>query len=189
MICIGIDTETTGLEQAAGHRIIEICASIYDVQSPSQYRLVKTWTQRINPLREIDKGAQAVHGISLFDLKDEPEWEEVAPVVRKILGLADLVVAHNAAFDMPFIVHELIRVKLDVPDFNVYCTMEHGRNTTPYGKLPNLGEFCFAYGINYDATEAHSAEYDVGVMMQAFFNGLKGGQIEVEGLATADASI
>lgn len=167
-----LDTETTGLEQTEGHRLIEVCMRVYDLDTR---RLKVNFVQRINPQRSIAAGAQAVHGISLADLAGEPLWEDVAPKVQKILTASTLAVAHNAEFDMPFIGLELIRINLDCPPVEVFCTMEEGRWATPNGKLPSLKELCFACGIDYDPSKAHAAEYDVDVMANCFWRALDWG--------------
>ncbi len=90
----GIDIETTGLEQAEGHRIIEVAALLYDEDTQA---LKAKWVQRINPQRPISAGAQAVHHISFESLAAEPIWEAVAPKMQKIFKLCTKWVAHNGA--------------------------------------------------------------------------------------------
>lgn len=176
MIIAGTDTETTGLSQEDGHRIIEIAIAMYQTDDGLSFRkLGKTWVQRINPMRAIDPGAQAVHGISSADLKGCPEWDAVAPKVHKFLSHTDLLVAHNVEFDAPFIALELARLGYDVPNFDVFCTMKEGRAATAMGKLPSLSELAWALGYNYDTSEAHAADYDIDLTMDCFFKGLKEG--------------
>ncbi|MCL2874725.1 MAG: 3'-5' exonuclease [Betaproteobacteria bacterium] len=169
---IGLDTETTGLKQELGHRIIEIAMLTYDSDSR---KLVDRWVQRIDPERPIDPAAQEVHGIAYTDLVGCPKWDEVAPEIVRRMGEADLLVAHNMGFDGPFVAAELIRVGLRVPNTPSVCTMESARWACPDGKLPRLGELCFALGVRYDAAKAHSAIYDVDIMMECLFRGLKRG--------------
>lgn len=164
----GLDTETTGLKQEEGHRIIEIAMLTYRYATRE---VVDKLVLRINPERPIDPGAQAVHGISFGELVDCPTWKDVAEQVSAFMARSDVLVAHNAGFDMPFIVNELLRVGVDVPDVEVFDTLD-ARWATPLGKKPNLGELCFALDVPYDKSEAHAAEYDVAVMMQSFFKGV-----------------
>ena len=173
MILGGTDIETTGLDQSKGHRIIEVAMSLYD--SDSQ-RLLGKFVQRINPQRSIDPGAQAVHGISFDEVSGCPVWEEVAPKLVKIMQRCDVIVAHNGeGFDLPFIAGELLRIGQPVPNVKVFDTMLEGRWATPLGKVPNLGELCFACGVNYDKSLAHAADYDVSIMMQCLFVGIQKG--------------
>jgi len=99
-IITGIDLETTGLKQEKGDRIIEVCASLYNLE---ERRKLLTWTQRINPQRSMSEDAQRVHGITLMELANEPVWDAVAQKVQAIMQKSDIMVAHNAMFDMPFI--------------------------------------------------------------------------------------
>lgn len=178
MIVAGIDIETTGLEVEKGHRIIEICIGSY-IMEDFGHTTLPYYTQRINPMRPIDKAAQEVHGISLHDLKNQPKWEDIAGDVSKYLNDADIIVAHNADFDLPFVAHELERANIPLPKGRVFCTMENGRTATPLGKLPNLGELCFAFGVPYDPSSAHAAQYDVDCMMKCFFRGIEEGYFKL----------
>ena len=172
------DIETTGLKQEDGHRIIEIAFSMwrYNCATGDKRKVGKTWVQRINPMRAIDPGAEAVHGISLASLRGQPVWEDVAPKVHKLLAMTTVFVAHNGeGFDAPFIALELIRVGYKIPNFKVFDTMLEGRAATAYGKVPNLKELCWATGVDYDSDAAHAADYDVEVMENAYWNGIQMG--------------
>lgn len=160
---IGLDLETTGLN-VGSDRIIELCFGLYN----ESCTLVKNVTMRFNPHRPIDPKAQAVHHISMNDLINCPSFEEKAPVLNAILNKANLIVIHNAKFDAPFLRYELESCGLQAPSVPVYDTMAESRWATPDGKWPKLGELCFACGVDYNATEAHAAEYDVNKMMECF---------------------
>ena len=180
LVVAGLDLETTGLSQEDGHRIIEIGLSVYTTEDGKVFsKLGKTWLQRINPMRTIDKKAQNVHGIAIEDLRGEPEWERVAVKVQKILSRVDLLVCHNVMFDAPFIGLELARAGYDVPNFDTFCTMENGRGATAMGSVPNLGALCWAMGVNYDSENAHAADYDIDVTMEAFIVGVNKGFFKV----------
>ena len=174
VIAVG-DIETTGIKQEDGHRIIEIALSFWDYDEVlrTQRKIGKTYLQRINPMRPIDPGAEAVHHISLAMLRGAPKWEDVAPTVSNLLSKAKLFVAHNAEFDAPFIALELIRVGQPMPTFDVFCTMQSGRKATPMGKVPNLGELAYACGFNYDPDAAHSAKYDTDLLADCYWAGIE----------------
>lgn len=185
-IVAGVDIETTGLEQEKGHRIIEVAAMLYDLDTE---RLLGKYVQRINPQRSIDPGAQNVHGISFDMVSDCPAWEEVAPKLVKIMQKSDLIVAHNGiGFDLPFIVGELMRIGSTIPNVSTFDTMVEGRWSTGMGKLPNLRELCFACGAEYDTDKAHAADYDVEVMMRCFFHGRRKGFFNVGDIALKEAA-
>lgn len=172
MIITCLDTETTGVDQAKGDKIIEIALLHYDLDSQ---RLVDRYVQRIDPDMPINPSAQAVHGISNAMLLGCPKWEEVVDEVHKRLSRSDLLVAHNFGFDGPFIAGELLRVGKTVPMIESYCTMENGRWATFNGKSPKLGELCFALGVDYHPEEAHAADYDTEVLASCLFSGIKRG--------------
>lgn len=176
MKIVGFDLETTGL-LAPEHRIVEIYAGLWDLDTRE---LIEDLNQRIDPQRSIAADAQRVHGISGTDLIGKPTFEMLAPTIHAFITDADLVVAHNGdEFDLPFINMELTRVGLSKSDSPSFDTMTC-RWSTPSGKPPSLAEFCFACDVEYDPAKAHAADYDVHVMMTAFFRGLDWGWIKLE---------
>lgn len=179
MIIAATDTETTGFLKPE-HRIIEIGLTYWEYEEGKEPTLLKEKIWRINPERNIDAGAERVHKISLSDLKDEPKGDKVFPIIERALGYADLVVAHNGnSFDKPFIMQELERYGLKMPAKPWFDTMLEGRWATRYGKAPNLSELCWACGVEYVPSEAHSAAYDIEKMSQCFFYGLKTGFFKI----------
>lgn len=182
MLIVGFDTETTGLE-IGDHRIIEFYGSLWEIVE-GKFVKKDELNLRINPGRSIAAAAQAVHHISIQDLAGKPTWEMVAGSIHRFLEQADLLVAHNGRdFDLPFLNYEFKRVKLPALSASIFDTMQDGRWATPQGKVPNLGELCFACGIPYDPSKAHAADYDVGVMMDCFRNGLAWGFYEFPDIA------
>jgi len=166
MIITGFDIETTGLSADKGHCVIEVAMIHYDYTTEKE---IARYIQRVNPGRSIDAGAQNVHGISIEDLASEPVWGDVAAECHKQIAKTDLLMCHNLMFDAPFIATEFTRVGLELPDVEAFCTMENGRWATATGKYPKLAELCWSVGVDYDADAAHAADYDVEVMVAAFF--------------------
>ena len=99
---IVLDTETTGLSTAQGHRIIEIGC----VEMVNRRVTGREWHRFINPLRDIDEGAERVHGISRASLEDKPLFEEIAEEFLEFIKDSELII-HNAEFDVGFLDHEL----------------------------------------------------------------------------------
>ena len=99
---IVLDTETTGLEVERGHRIIEIGA----IELVHRRATGRRFHKYLNPEREIDEGAKAVHGISSADLASAPRFAEIAAELLDFLAGAELVI-HNASFDVGFLDNEL----------------------------------------------------------------------------------
>lgn len=167
-----LDTETTGVNQAKGDKIIEIALLTYDLDT---FSLTNRYVQRIDPDRPIDPSAQAVHGISYEMLMGCPKWEDVVDDVHRIISNSKCLVAHNFGFDGPFIAGELLRVGKTVPTINSFCTMENGRWATFNGKSPKLSELCFALGVDYDPSAAHAADYDTEILAECLFKGMDRG--------------
>jgi DNA polymerase III subunit epsilon len=190
MLILGADIETTGLLNPDGtpgdHRIIEFYGGLWDLDSRKR---VNQYFARINPQRSIAPAAQAVHKISLAELEHCDIWDNAGPIVRDFLERADLIVGHNwDGFDKPFIDGELNRIGLPAVTKPTFDTMLQGRWSTAMGTVPNLGALCWACDIPYDASSAHKADYDVGVMMQSFFRGVDWGWFKLEAPASAIAA-
>src|ERR1700740_3337280 len=100
-----LDTETTGLEVAEGHRVIEVgCIELVNRRVTS-----RNFHHYLNPDRVIDAGAQEVHGISNEFLAAKPRFADIAAELLEYLRGAELVI-HNAAFDLGFLNREFERV-------------------------------------------------------------------------------
>ena len=100
-----LDTETTGLEPEAGHRIIEIgCVEVVNRRATNN-----RFHRYVNPGRAVDAGASQVHGIEDEFLATQPRFAEVAHEFLEFVNGAELVI-HNADFDVEFLNHELRRV-------------------------------------------------------------------------------
>lgn len=169
MLIVGSDIETTGLEPG-DHKVIEFYAEAWSWEPGREPEKLETTLLRIHPQRNIPIESQRIHKITLSDLEGCPTWDKVAEKAHRALVGADMIVGHNfKGFDMPFLNHEFMQAGLPPLNPQIIDTMLDGRWATPTGKVPNLGELCFACDIPYDTTLAHSAAYDVDVMMQAFF--------------------
>lgn len=162
------DCETTGSD-VTKDRIIEVALVIKD----NHGNTLRTYEQRINPQMKISSGALEVHGIADADVALSPTFEQVAPILGALLEECDLVVAHNGdGFDWPITLAEFKRVgaKVELPP--QFDTMLTGRGCTPDGKVPTLGELCWALDVDYDPALAHAALYDVERMAAAFEKGV-----------------
>lgn len=165
-----LDIETTGSNQP-DERIIEHCSMLFDLDSEAH---VATHTWRINPMCKIKPSAQSVHGISADMLAHEPVWDAVAPSIRATIENAYMVVAHNGLFfDFDFLEREFARIGHRFMFPLKFDTMLEGKWAHPLGKFPKLGELAQCLDVEYDPAKAHSAEYDVSVMAQCFFEGRK----------------
>ena len=170
---IVLDTETTGLEVAEGHRIIEIgCIEILDRRITRD-----SYHQYLNPEREIDVGAQEVHGISNRELANKPRFAEVVADFLKFVEGAELVI-HNAAFDVGFINDELRRMGNPVNDIASVCTirdtLEMARRQHP-GQKNSLDALCKRYNVDNSGREYHGALLDAQLLAEVYL-AMTGGQ-------------
>lgn len=161
---IFLDTETTGLEHKLGHRIIEIaCVEM------SNRRLTNHHFHRyLNPEREIDAGAQAVHGISREFLQDKPHFADIAAEFLDFVRGAELII-HNAAFDIGFLNAEL--GLLDMAPVNTVChavcdTLRMAKELHP-GKN-NLNALCERYGVDNSRRTLHGALLDAEILAEVY---------------------
>lgn len=182
MKIIGLDLESTDGLTGKNCKIIEVAAQLYNYDPfTKQETLLNEFNERVNPLCEVAKGAYEVHHISLADVKDCRLWKEVGTDFHQFLLGADLVIAHNGyEFDLPLLSKELNSIGKEIPIKQGFDTMVEGRWATVDGKLPRLGELCFATDVPYSEDEAHAALYDVDCMMKAYFKGLKLGFFNLE---------
>ncbi len=170
---IVLDTETTGLEPELGHRIIEIgCVELVNRRATG-----RTFHKYLNPEREIDEGALAVHGISRADLDGQPKFAEVAEELLLFIGGAELVI-HNAAFDVAFLDAELARIQGSQRTVAGLCrildTLALARSMHP-GQRNNLDALCKRYSIDNSRRELHGALLDARILADVYL-AMTGGQ-------------
>ena len=168
---IVLDTETTGISPRDGHRIIEIGALELMHHLPTGRSL----HLYINPEREIDEGAIAVHGITLDFLADKPVFAEVAEEFLAFIG-SDPLVIHNASFDMAFINAELTRVDRPVLSIDQSIdTLAIARKKFP-GAQANLDALCRRFEIDNTHRTLHGALLDADLLARVYIELLGGRQ-------------
>jgi DNA polymerase-3 subunit epsilon len=180
---IVLDTETTGLEVDRNHRIIEIgCVELLNRRLTG-----RTFHQYLNPERDIDAGAQAVHGLSPERLATEPKFAEVAPRLLEFLQGAELVI-HNAPFDVGFLNAEFRRMGDAASDIAAICsvldTLTLARKMHP-GQRNNLDALCKRYGVDNSERELHGALLDARILADVYL-AMTGGQAKLTWGADAD---
>lgn len=187
MKIVGLDLETTGLSYEDGHRIIEVGMVKVEYDTATfERKVIDKMVLRIHPNRTISADAQAVHGISLSDLVGCKQFAAHAADIVQFLSDAGLLVGHNLInFDAPFLAFELMAAGQTPPGHLQMADTMEARWATPHGKLPNLGELCYALEVPYDPSAAHSAEYDIEKTLDCFFTGHRLGWFKLpEGVAT-----
>jgi DNA polymerase III subunit epsilon len=170
---IVLDTETTGLEPELNHRIIEIgCVELLNRRVTG-----RTFHRYLNPERDIDDGALAVHGITRTELDGQPRFAQVAEELLVFLSGAELVI-HNAAFDVAFLDAELARLPGERRQLGALCqvldTLGLARELHP-GQRNSLDALCKRYGVDNTARELHGALLDARILADVYL-AMTGGQ-------------
>jgi DNA polymerase-3 subunit epsilon len=171
-----LDTETTGLEPAAGHRIIEIgCVELVN-RRPTQ----RHFHRYVNPGRAVDVGALEVHGIDDEFLRTQPRFEQVAREFVEFIHGAELVI-HNADFDVEFINHELKRVDGLPHQIRDCCgvldTLALARRMHP-GQRNSLDALAKRYSVDNSKRELHGALLDAQILAEIYL-AMTGGQVSL----------
>ena len=174
MRSVVLDTETTGMPVTDGHRIIEIgCVELEGRRLTGRHFHVY-----LNPDREIDEGAIAVHGITNEFVADKPRFREVADEFFAFIEGAQLII-HNAAFDVGFINNEFALLgQSERSDVSDHCaildTLLMARERHP-GQRNNLDALCKRYGVDNSGRELHGALLDAEILADVYL-AMTGGQ-------------
>lgn len=159
------DTETTGLDPAQGHRIVEIgCVEIVN-RTPTGNNL----HIYLNPDRDSDPEALAVHGLTTEFLSDKPRFAEVADEFVEFIQGAELI-AHNAAFDVKFFNAELAKIgRGPLTEFceTITDSLLHARSLFP-GKRNSLDALCDRFGISNAHRTLHGALLDSQLLAEVW---------------------
>ncbi len=160
-----LDTETTGLSAEDGHRVIEIgCVELID-RRPSG----RTLHLYLNPERDIDAGALAVHGLSRERLRDEPVFAQIAERLVDFVAGAEVLI-HNAPFDIGFLDAELNRLGMRMFrewTASVVDTLALARQMHP-GRRNSLDALCERYGIANSHRTLHGALLDAQLLADVY---------------------
>ncbi len=165
-----MDTETTGLSVKDGHRIVEV--GLVEMKNLNITSL--NFHTYINPEREIDFEAQKVHGLTLDFLKDKPLFKEIADEILNFIN-NDILVIHNAAFDMGFINNELINCDREaIQSDKVIDTLLLAKKAFP-GARVSLDALCDKFQIDNSHRNLHGALIDADLLASVFIE-LNGGK-------------
>lgn len=160
-----LDTETTGLNPATGDRIIEIgCVEMQDRRLTE-----RTFHYYVNPERDIDAGAFAVHGLSREFLSDKPVFGNIVEQLIEFVDGAEIVI-HNAAFDLGFLDNEFALLKR--PPFRnlaakITDTLLDARQMFP-GKRNSLDALCERFSISNQHRTLHGALLDAQLLAEVY---------------------
>jgi DNA polymerase-3 subunit epsilon len=162
---IVLDTETTGLNPRSGDRIIEIgCVELINRRLTGN-----NFHVYINPERDSEEGALAVHGLTTDFLSDKPKFAEIVDELRDYVSGAEIII-HNAPFDVGFLDAEFGR--LNVPCFadhvgKITDTLVQAKEMHP-GKRNSLDALCDRYGISNAHRALHGALLDAELLAEVY---------------------
>jgi DNA polymerase-3 subunit epsilon len=160
-----LDTETTGLEHRLGHRIIEIGG----VELLNRHPTRRQFHHYLNPERDIEDGALAVHGISLDFLQDKPRFADIAEDFLGFVRGAELII-HNAPFDVGFLNAELAllnKAPIETVCHSILDSLSLAKELHP-GKKNNLNALCERYGIDNSRRTLHGALLDAEILADVY---------------------
>jgi len=160
---IVLDTETTGLDPASGHRIVEIgCVELFNHVATG-----RVFHRYINPERDMPDEAFAVHGLSEEFLADQPLFAHIADELIEFLEDSRLVI-HNAEFDMKFLNWELTLLQRPVlPKDRALDTVAMARKRFP-GSPASLDALCKRFAIDNSARSKHGALLDAELLAEVY---------------------
>ena len=176
------DTETTGLDPAAGHRLVEVgCVELIN-HLPSG----REFQSYVNPGRDMPAEAEAVHGLSSAFLAGQPPFADVADALLSFLGDAPLVI-HNADFDIGFLNAELnLLGRTPLPRARAIDTVALARRRFP-GAPASLKALCQRFGIDDTKRDKHGALLDAQLLADVYLE-LIGGREPALALAATQAA-
>jgi DNA polymerase-3 subunit epsilon len=162
---IVLDTETTGLNPRTGDRVIEVGC----VELVNRMLTGNNFHVYINPERDSEEGALAVHGLTTEFLSDKPRFHEIAEDLRAYIQGAEVII-HNAPFDLGFLTHEVAR--LGMPTFTEHCsgvidTLVNAKEMRP-GKRNSLDALCDHYGVSNAHRKLHGALLDAELLADVY---------------------
>ncbi|MCH9005207.1 MAG: DNA polymerase III subunit epsilon [Proteobacteria bacterium] len=171
-----LDTETTGLSTGQGHRIIEIgCVELVNRRLTG-----RDFHRFLNPDRDIDEGAERVHGISRADLEIEPRFPEIVDDFLAFIKDAELII-HNAPFDVGFLEQELMLMQHPEPKITdhatVLDTLTMARGLHP-GQRNSLDALCKRYEVDASKRDIHGALIDSRLLAYVYL-AMTGGQADL----------
>lgn len=159
-----LDTETTGLDPNAGHRIVEIgCIELINMIPTG-----KVYHQYINPERSMPQEAFAIHGLGTDFLSKHPPFQNVVSDFVSFIGVDSEIVIHNASFDMKFLDWEMTQTGHALIDRSrVIDSLLIARKQNPGGRN-SLDALCKRYGVNNSHREYHGALLDSELLAEVY---------------------
>jgi len=170
---IVLDTETTGMDTRLGNRVIEIgCVELINRKLTGN-----NFHVYINPERESEEGALAVHGLTTEFLSDKPLFKDIAQEFVNYISGAELII-HNAPFYVGFLDYELNKIEGNQSLIGDICSVVDSlalaKQKHP-GQKNNLDVLCKRYLVDNSGRDLHGALLDAELLADVFLL-MTGGQ-------------
>lgn len=180
---IVLDTETTGLDPQAGHRIVEVaCVELlHHVPSGREFH------RYVNPGRDVPADALAIHGLSEEFLASHPPFAEIVDELLEFIG-PDPLVIHNAEFDLAFLNMELARLERTLVGVSAVDTLALARQRYP-GAPASLDALCRRFDIDLSGRTDHGAKIDCGLLAAVYLELIGGRQPGLDFVAPAASGV
>jgi DNA polymerase-3 subunit epsilon len=180
---IVLDTETTGLDPASGHRIVEVAC----LELLNHIPTGRSYQSYVNPERDMPADAHAVHGLTAEFLSDKPRFAEIAEELLRFIADAPLVI-HNAEFDVRFLNAEFQRLaQPPLSGERVVDTLQMARQKFP-GAPASLDALCRRFAIDNSTRTKHGALLDTELLADVYLELIGGRQAGLELLAGTRAA-
>lgn len=171
---IVLDTETTGLDPADGHRIVEVAA----IELIDRLPTGRNFQTYLDPERDVPEEARRVHGLTREFLAGHPTFAEAADELLAFLAESPLVI-HNAAFDLRFLNAELTRLRREpIASSRVVDTLLLAQRRFP-GAPASLDALCRRFAIDASARTLHGALLDCQLLAEVYLHLLGGRQADL----------
>ena len=162
---IFLDTETTGLSFADGHKIVEIAC----IETKDLIATGKVFHKLINPKRSMPEEAFKVHGFSQEFLSDKETFDQVADELLNFIKDKKIII-HNASFDLSFLDGELKSIQKEkINKKLVIDSLEVARNKFP-GTSNSLDALCKRFNIDLSRRTKHNALLDCELLREVYIN-------------------
>ena len=162
---IFLDTETTGLSFADGHKIVEIAC----IETKDLIATGKVFHKLINPKRSMPEEAFKVHGFSQEFLSDKETFDQVADEFLNFIKDKKIII-HNASFDLSFLDGELKSIQKEkINKKLVIDSLEVARNKFP-GISNSLDALCKRFNIDLSRRTKHNALLDCELLREVYIN-------------------
>ena len=171
---IVLDTETTGLDPAQGHRLVELAC----VELVNHVPTGQTFHSYVNPERDVPEEVVTVHGLTASFLADFPTFAEVADPFLEFIAESPLLI-HNAVFDVRFINAELARLGREpLAETRASCTLLLAQKRFP-GAPNSLDALCKRFAVDATARTRHGALLDCQLLAEVYLHLLGGRQADL----------